>query len=106
MTIGTVCSRNVCVSRLGAALAGAVESMSKHHVGAIVVVDERTPVKENCEIAEGVAAMSRRGVRRAPVVDEGGSLVGIVSMDDLLSALSYDLSSLAGLIKAQPAYEA
>jgi len=39
MTIGTVCSRNVCVSRRGAALAGAVESMTKHHIGAIVVVD-------------------------------------------------------------------
>ena len=141
MKIGTLCSRNVCVSRLGAALADAVESMSKHHVGAIVVLDRGRPVgivtdrdvvcaqldpprdlfcmavedamtsdvltlNESCEIADAVAAMSKRGVRRAPVVDEAGSLVGIVSMGDLLSALAGDLSLLAGLIKAQPAHEA
>jgi len=40
MTIGTICSRDLCVTRRGAALTAAVESMSKRHVGAIVVVEE------------------------------------------------------------------
>lgn len=144
MTIGTICSRNVCVSRQGAALAAAVESMSKHHIGAIVVVEEgvaglkpigiitdrdvvcgqlnpprdlfclsvedvMTPdvftLKESCEIAEAVARMSERGVRRAPVVDSNGSLVGIISIDDLLPRLAATLGSLAELMRSQPAHE-
>src|SRR5690349_1850439 len=39
MTIGTICSRDVCVSRRGTALASAAERMSKRHIGAIVVVE-------------------------------------------------------------------
>jgi CBS domain-containing protein len=62
-------------------------------------------LKETCGIAEGVAVMSKLGVRRAPVVDEGGSLVGIVSVDDLLGILARDLSDLAVLIRSQPAHE-
>lgn len=146
MTIGTVCTRNVCVSRPGAALASAVENMTRQHVGAIVVVDgsgnggqkpigiitdrdvvcgqlspprdlfcmvvedamtsDIVTLKENWGIAEGLAAMTNRGVRRAPVVNQAGELVGIVSIDDLLTPLARDLAALAGLIKTQPAHEA
>ncbi len=145
MTIGTVCSRNVCVSRRGAALASAVENMTKNHVGAIIVVDNNEsgglkPVgiitdrdvvcgqlspprdlfcmvvedamtfdpmtlKESCGIAEGVAVMSKLRIRRAPVVDDAGTLVGIVSVDDLLPVLARDLADLAVLIRSQPAHE-
>lgn len=144
MTIGTICSRDVCVSRRGAALAAAVERMSKRHVGAIVVVEEgdtglkpvgiitdrdvvcgqlspprdlfcmsvddvMTPelftLEETCEIPEAVARLSDRGVRRAPVVDRQGSLVGIISIDDLLPRLAGELSALAELIRSQPVYE-
>jgi len=55
--------------------------------------------------AEGLAAMTDRGVRRAPVVDQGGNLVGIVTIDDLLTPLARNLTALAGLITAQPAHE-
>ncbi len=144
MAIGTICSRDVCVSRRGAALTAAVESMSKRHVGAIVVVEEgpaglkpigiitdrdvvcgqvnpprdlfclsvedvMTPdvftLNESCEVPEAVARMSERGVRRAPVVDRQGSLVGIISIDDLLPRLATALGSLAELIRFQPAHE-
>ncbi|HEY6926845.1 MAG TPA: CBS domain-containing protein [Steroidobacteraceae bacterium] len=145
MTIGTICSRNVCVSRRGAALASAVENMTKSHVGAIVVVDNNgsgglkpvgiitdrdvvcgqlspprdlfcmvvedamssdiVTLQETCGVGEGVAAMSERGVRRAPVVDQAGTVVGIVSMDDLLSVLARDFTDLAALIRSQPGHE-
>lgn len=75
MTIGTVCTRNVCVSRRGSALASAVQDMTN------------------------------RGVRRAPVVDQGGNLVGIVTIDGLLTPMARNLTALAGLITAQPAHE-
>jgi CBS domain-containing protein len=56
-------------------------------------------------IEEAVARLNERGVRRAPVVDEQGNLVGILSTDDLLPALAAELGALAQLIRTQPKYE-
>jgi CBS domain-containing protein len=54
---------------------------------------------------EGVFAATQRmrevNVRRLPVVDEGGSLVGIVTLDDLLRMLSRELSNLVEGIKPE-----
>lgn len=57
-------------------------------------------------IEDGIARLRARGVRRAPVVDVSGSLVGLVSVDDILSVLAEDLGSLAKLMALQPAREA
>jgi CBS domain-containing protein len=53
--------------------------------------------------AETFAVMGRMadaGVRRVPVV-EGGSLVGIVTLDDLVVVLANELGSLAGVIEGE-----
>jgi len=47
---------------------------------------------------EAAEAMRQLGVRRIPVVDENGGLDGLVSMDDLLVAISGQLGSLAVVI--------
>ncbi len=143
-TIGSVCSRVVCVSRRGDALATAAKEMVQRHVGALVVVDPQgaglrpvgmvtdrdivcgqvdpardlfcltvddvmTPnvftLHETCGVAEGVGRMSERSVRRAPVVDQAGNLVGIVSIDDLLPALAKELGALANLVSTQAGRE-
>jgi len=44
-----------------------------------------------------------RGVRRAPVVDAEGSLIGLVSSDDLLAHLAQNLIGLAGIVAQQSA---
>ena len=52
---------------------------------------------------EAIERMRRRGVRRAPVVDLEGELVGIVSVDDVLGLLAEELSGLVRLAsKEQP----
>ena len=45
--------------------------------------------------------MMDNAVRRLPVVDEHGILVGMVAIDDLLLLLSRELQSMAEGIKAE-----
>ena len=42
--------------------------------------------------------MRAKGVRRLPVVDAGGSLAGIVTIDDFLDLLASELTSLSRLV--------
>ncbi len=56
---------------------------------------------QDLELSEAIEALNRRGVRRAPVIDSGGSLVGVVSLDDLLPAVSQELGLLARLMSTQ-----
>lgn len=65
-----------------------------------------TVIKENDGIFETIQLMSVKGVRRLPVVDSTGSLVGIVTLDDLLLLLAKELSSLSKLISREQKNEA
>jgi CBS domain-containing protein len=56
-------------------------------------------------VEEAIEAMNARAVRRAPVLDANGSLVGIVTLDDLLPAVARELQNLAELIGRQRASE-
>lgn len=64
-----------------------------------LVLEEHTPLQE------GIRQMRARGVRRAPVVDATGALVGIVSSDDIVAAIADELADLARLISSQPRRE-
>jgi len=50
-------------------------------------------------IAAAVQEMRRIGVRRMPVVGGLGGLVGVLSLDDVLDALSNELQNLAGAVR-------
>lgn len=54
-------------------------------------------VGENASYAETVAKMSVEGVRRMPVVRGDGTLVGIITLDDMLWQLAAPLAALAGV---------
>ena len=45
--------------------------------------------------------LQARGVRRAPVVDRNGELLGVVSTDDLLRVIAAELTGLAQLASQQ-----
>jgi CBS domain-containing protein len=61
---------------------------------------------ENCVLGKAIEAMQTRTVRRAPVVNSAGALVGMISVDDLLHAIAQQLSALARLIEVQQRREA
>jgi CBS domain-containing protein len=54
----------------------------------LVTAGERNDVRETAEL------MRFKGVRRIPVVDEDGGLVGIVTLDDLLAVIGDELTLL------------
>ncbi len=134
MAVGEICSREVVFVRRGESVRDAAQLMREHHVGAVVVVDERegsrmpagvvtdrdiavavvakgldadgvqvedlmsgelVTAQDTEGIAECIARMRGRGVRRMPVVDARGALVGIVTADDLLDLLAEELAGLA-----------
>jgi CBS domain-containing protein len=137
MGIGEICSREVVFARRGELVRDAARLMREHHVGALVVVDEREGLRvpvgvvtdrdivvavvakgldadglrveelmsgelataaDTEGISECIARMRARGVRRMPVVDARGALVGILSADDLLDLLAEELLGLARTI--------
>lgn len=67
-------------------------------VGDIMALDFFT-VKESTGIFETIQYMRSKGIRRLPIVDDHGGLVGIISLDDLLVLLSDELGALARLVE-------
>ncbi|HEY8379796.1 MAG TPA: CBS domain-containing protein, partial [Nannocystis sp.] len=59
-----------------------------------------------CELDEVLRLMRERGIRRVPVVDTAGALVGIITFDDIVDILAEQLSGLATLVKRQIRHEA
>ncbi|MCI0456717.1 MAG: CBS domain-containing protein [Gemmataceae bacterium] len=127
--------KRVVTAAPGDALAAVAQQMERHHVGAVVIVENhrpvgivtdrdlalqlgahgvapRTPVGEvmstpvqTVSSDDGVfdtsQVMKESGVRRLPVVDEDGRLVGLVALDDLLLVLSRELSNLTESIQTE-----
>lgn len=55
------------------------------------------------DVDTGLARMRSHGVRRMPVLNEQGELVGIVSLDDMLMHMGRTLSTAANLVEEEVA---
>lgn len=55
-------------------------------------------VRDTEGIGRAVQLMRAQGVRRLPVIDSSGALVGLVAADDLLELFGEELSCLAGAV--------
>jgi CBS domain-containing protein len=60
-----------------------------------------TVIRETAGILDATKLLSRRGVRRLPVVSETGKLVGIISLDDLLMLIGSELSHIASTLASE-----
>jgi len=67
---------------------------------------EIATVSENDELWETLERMRKLGVRRMPVVDAGGMLVGIITLDDLMELMAEAMGHIASLIRREIGTEA
>ena len=61
---------------------------------------------EAANVADALALMRERGIRRMPVVTEGGALAGIITLDDLIGLVGAELNEFARVIDWQRRREA
>ncbi len=62
-------------------------------------------VQENHGVLETIEIMRFKGVRRMPVVNAEGRLVGIVTIDDLLAVLAEELTDIARIVSREQTHE-
>ena len=93
--IGIVTDRDIVRGQLSLGL-------DLHHLKVRdVMTTDLLTLSERASVSESIEGMSARAVRRAPVVNDGGDLVGIVTFDDLLPAAVADVQALAKLVDRQ-----
>jgi CBS domain-containing protein len=55
-------------------------------------------IAEDFGVFQAIKTMTSKGVRRMPVVDDNGGLIGIITLDDLFLLLSKELSAMSALV--------
>lgn len=98
--VGIVTDRDIVVSVVSMKLDPSVFSVGD------LVFSELVTIREDQGVFETIRQMRTHGIRRIPVVDERGGLVGIISIDDLIQLLAEEMSELAKLISREQAREA
>ena len=98
--IGIITDRDIVRNVVAEALDPATFTLSD--LGARELVTAR----EDQGIFECMQHMRMNGIRRMPVVDPQGGLVGIISLDDLIQLLAEEMGELATLIAREQMCEA
>jgi CBS domain-containing protein len=91
--VGIVTDRDLVVEIMAPAIDQTVVTVGD------IMASELVTVRENAGLSETIEYMRAKGVRRVPVVDRNGALVGILALDDLLELLAEELLALAKLVR-------
>ncbi len=97
--VGIITDRDIVVEVIGQGI-----DPKQTAVGSVMSGDLVTARPED-DVTDTLRAMSAKGVRRAPLVDQQGRLQGIVSVDDLVVVVATELMRLARLIRHEQARE-
>jgi CBS domain-containing protein len=98
--VGIVTDRDIVVEVVAAGLDPRLIKLGD------LVLGPLSTVAEGASYAETVRQLSVKGVRRMPVVDAAGGLVGIITLDDMLHQLAGPLAALSELAGRSRRYEA
>ena len=140
MSVGEFCNREVIVMGPDEPARAAARLMREHHVGDVLVVEERNgrrlplgivtdrdlvieilatdsdpdqfrvadimtaellTAREGDDTMETLQQMRNAGVRRMPVVDADGGLVGIITVDDYINVFAEQMEDLVRLVSRE-----
>ena len=90
--IGIVTDRDIVVEVVAAGLDPRLVKLAD------LMLEPLTILEQHVSVAQTVSTMAQNGVRRVPVVDAQGALLGIVTLDDLLAHLAPPLATLGELV--------
>ncbi len=93
--VGIVTDRDIVIEILAEGLNPDGLTVGEIMTGTLIAV------KESDSVFDTLRLMRSEGVRRAPIVDTTGALIGIVSLDDLLEFIAEELGDLASLIREE-----
>lgn len=70
-----------------------------------IMSDRLISVREATSLPDALGVMQGNGVRRVPVVDERGGLLGILTVDDVIELVSEQMTRLTGVITNELRHE-
>jgi CBS domain-containing protein len=97
--VGIVTDRDIVVSVIALGLDPAGLQVGD------IMTDDLLTASEHDDVYETIERMRFRGIRRVPVVNAVGGLVGIISADDLLEFLADEMGELSRISGHQQAHE-
>lgn len=97
--VGIVTDRDIVVEVLANELDPAKTSVSQIMSAKLVIAGGAE------DASQALERMRQHGVRRLPVVDHDGSLIGIVTLDDMLTLHAAQAAALAELVSREQTHE-
>ncbi len=66
-----------------------------------IMTKDPVTFREEMGIYEAIGKMTRQGIRRMPVVDRDGRLVGIITLDDIIRLIGDEMAKISGNLEKQ-----
>lgn len=99
MPLGIVTDRDIVLGVVAPELSPATLTVGD------IMGTELITAPETEDVFDAVQRMRNKGVRRMPIVQEDGSLAGILSIDDIIEILAEEMTQLARLISREQMHE-
>jgi signal-transduction protein with cAMP-binding, CBS, and nucleotidyltransferase domain len=93
--IGIITDRDLVVQVIADGI-----SPEKRTIGEVMTQGIST-ISETSDVHEAIEVMRSDGIRRLAVADEHGTLLGVLSFDDVIDAIAVELSGLADSIRSE-----
>jgi CBS domain-containing protein len=93
--VGIVTDRDVALKVVGRALSALDTTVEE------IMTKNPVCVGHGASADEALSTMARKGVRRLPVTDSGGRLIGMLSFDDVLLGLTQELATARLLLQKE-----
>jgi len=95
LTVGLLTDRDIVTAVVARDL-----NPSTLTVGDVMTADPVT-ARETDSVLDVLSAMRQKGVRRLPVTDAKGVLLGVITLDDVLGVVSEQLRALVAAIESE-----